>query len=163
MITEFFQSFFQSAISDAPCFDQEDTSCLESINLVSSTSMNVFLGLAIVLTVVFILLATLPKNSFKSQFFSDIFWRRICFIFGFIVTLLLLNLCWGAAILLCNLRTDSDVAAAVFTATAKMYYYISMIIYPLLFWLVAFIFNKFLKRRKLFSIFISNNKIFGLK
>lgn len=68
MITEFFQSFFQSAISDAPCFDQEDTSCLESINLVSSTSMNVFLGLAIVLTVVFISLATLPKNSFKSQF-----------------------------------------------------------------------------------------------
>ena len=71
MLTNFFQSFFQS-ISDAPCFDQEDTSCMEAINLVGSTAMTVFLGMALLLTIVFILIAALPKYSFKSKIFSDI-------------------------------------------------------------------------------------------
>ena len=161
MLTNFFQSFFQS-ISDAPCFDQEDTSCLEAINLVGSTAMTVFLGMALLLTIVFILIAALPKYSFKSKIFSDILLRRISFIFGFIMTLFLLNLCWNSACLLCEMRTDNDMALPAFASAAKMYYYISMLVYHIVFWIVAFVFNKFLKRRKLFSIFISNNKIFGI-
>ena len=42
MFTELFQNLFQS-ISDAPCLDSEDTNCIEAINLIGSTAMNVFL------------------------------------------------------------------------------------------------------------------------
>ena len=162
MLTNFFQPFFESTISDAPCFDQEDSSCMEAINLVGSTAMTVFLGMALSLTLVFILIAALPKYSFKSKIFSDVLLRRISFIFGFILTLFLLNSCWNSACVLCESRTDSDVALPAFASAAKIYYYISMLVYPILFWIVAFILNKFFNRRKLFSIFKSNNKIFGL-
>ena len=161
MFTELFQNLFQS-ISDAPCLDSEDTNCIEAINLIGSTAMNVFFSMALSLTIVFILIAALPKYSFKSKIFSDILLRRISFIFGFIMTLFLLNLCWNSACLLCEQRTDNDIALPAFASAAKIYYYISMLVYPILFWIVSFILNKFFNRRKLFSIFKSNNKIFGL-
>ena len=161
MFTELFQNLFQS-ISDAPCLDSEDTNCIEAINLIGSTAMNVFFSMALSLTIVFILIAALPKYSFKSKIFSDILLRRISFIFGFIMTLFLLNLCWSSACLLCEMRTDNDISLPAFASAAKIYYYISMLVYPILFWIVAFILNKFFNRRKLFSIFKSNNKIFGL-
>ena len=161
MFTELFQNLFQS-ISDAPCLDSEDTNCIEAINLIGSTAMNVFFSMALSLTIVFILIAALPKYSFKSKIFSDILLRRISFIFGFIMTLFLLNLCWNSACLLCEKRTDNDIALPAFASAAKIYYYISMLVYPILFWIVSFILNKFFNRRKLFSIFKSNNKFFGL-
>ena len=161
MLPDFFNSFFKS-ISEAPCLDSQTEDCKDAINLLGSTSMNVFLGMALSLTLVFILIATLPKYSFKSKIFSDILLRRISFIFGFIMTLFLLNLCWNSACLLCEMRTDNDIALPAFASAAKIYYYISMLVYPILFWIVSFILNKFFNRRKLFSIFKSNNKIFGL-
>ena len=161
MLPDFFNSFFQS-ISEAPCLDSQNGDCIDAINLLGSTSMNVFLGMALSLTLVFILIATLPKYSFKSKIFSDIVLRRIIFIFGFILTLFLLNLCKISALLLCSQRQDSQDSLNAFTSAAKIYYYISMLVYPILFWIVAFILNKFFNRRKLFSIFKSNNKIFGL-
>ena len=161
MLTNFFNSFFQS-ISDAPCLDSTNEDCLTAINLIGSTAMNVFLGMALSLTLVFILIATLPKYSFKSKIFSDIVLRRIIFIFGFILTLFLLNLCKISALLLCSQRQDSQDSLNAFTSAATIYFYISMVVYPILFWIVAFILNKFFNRRKLYSIFKSNNKIFGL-
>ena len=161
MLPDFFNSFFKS-ISEAPCLDSQNGDCIDAINLLGSTSMNVFLGMALSLTLVFILIATLPKYSFKSKIFSDIVLRRIIFIFGFILTLFLLNLCKISALLLCSQRQDSQDSLNAFTSAATIYFYISMVVYPILFWIVAFILNKFFNRLQLFSIFKSNNKIFGL-
>ena len=161
MFTELFQNLFQS-ISDAPCLDSEDTNCIEAINLIGSTAMNVFFSMALSLTIVFILIAALPKYSFKSKIFSDIVLRRIIFIFGFILTLFILNLCWISAGLICEKRIDPQESIEAFSSAATIYFYISMVVYPILFWIVAFILNKFFNRRQLFSIFKSNNKIFGL-
>ena len=61
-----------------------------------------------------------------------------------------------------NPGDDTAVYKEIFEPFISLYFYISLAIYPVLFWLVAFVFNTLLHRRKLNTIFRSNNKVFGL-
>lgn len=161
MLTEQLAKLF-SSISTIECWDLEDSNCLEGVNNVISHANNVFYMFAISITVLFILLAALPKYTFKWSFLNDIILRRLIFLIGFLVSSYVLFSTWVAANYVCSLRDDSDVALPVFQQKVSLAYYISLALYPIIFIVVSVCLNAFLKRRKLFSIFRSNNKILGI-
>jgi len=68
MILNLFKTLF-AAISDIQCMDMENSDCMEGLQQVSSgvSSMLIYLGIAI--SVIFILLAAVPKYSFSLGFF----------------------------------------------------------------------------------------------
>jgi hypothetical protein len=161
MINEQLEGFFTS-ISEIECWDMEDSNCIEGVQAAISQASSGFYYIAAVVTVLFILLAALPKYSFKSTLFNDIIIRRVVFFLGLGVSVYLLSTAWNISLGLCSMREDSDVATQTFMDMASMAYYISLAIYPVVFVLVSVGFNYLLKRRKLMTIFRSHNKIFGL-
>ncbi len=161
MIVDFFYKLF-SGISDVTCMDTENTDCLEELNIVKASVGNNFIYTAIALTLVFILLAALPRYTFNLKFLNDVLLRRILFFLGLGFTIYVLFVAKSTAEMLCTQRADGDIAWTNFEALISIQFYISLAIYPILFWLVAFVFNTFLHRRKLNTIFRSNNKVFGL-
>jgi hypothetical protein len=161
MIQEQLASFF-GLISEVMCFDMEDSACIEGAQAAISQATNGFYYIAAIITLLFILLAALPKYSFKSSLLNDIIIRRVVFFLGLILSVFMLSSAWNVALGLCSMREDSDVAAETFVSLASTSYYIALAVYPLVFVLVSVAFNLLLKRRKLMTIFRSNNKIFGL-
>jgi hypothetical protein len=161
MITEQLAALF-SQIAEIECWDMEDGACIEGVQAVISQAGSGFYTIAGSITLVFILLASVPKYTFKWSIFNDIILRRLIFFMGLGSSVYTLLTAWVTAMSLCSMRDDGDVALEVFASMATTSYYIAMAIYPLTFILVAFVFDKFLHRRKLMSIFRSNNKIFGL-
>lgn len=161
MILNLFKTLF-AAISDIQCMDMENSDCMEGLQQVSSgvSSMLIYLGIAI--SVIFILLAAVPKYSFSLGFFNDVTIRRILFILGLCTSTYVLFTAYSACQVLCSLRSDGDLAWSNFSPLISLKFYISLVIYPVIFWLTAFCLNLFTSRRKLFTIFKSNNKIFGL-
>ncbi|MEN9344574.1 MAG: hypothetical protein RLZZ60_43 [Bacteroidota bacterium] len=160
MIVDFFKNLF-SGISDVLTFDLDNADPIEIDSIVSSVGMN-FIFVALILTIVFVLLAAIPRYTFTLSFMNDILLRRIIFFIGLGFTLYVLYVANTTVKSLCEARNDKDIAWDNFSPLISMHFYISLAIYPVLFWLVAFVFNTLLHRRKLNTIFRSNNKVFGL-
>jgi hypothetical protein len=162
MIQDLFSKLFIS-ITEIQCWDLNDGTCVDEVNNVITNVSNTFYLNSLIITILFILIAAIPKYSFKWKFLNDIVIRRISFILGMLFSSYLLFAAWSTAIYLCSQRSeDADIAKETFVSLASMSYYISYAIFPIVFFFVAWIFDKFFKRRKLFTIFKSNNKIFGL-
>ena len=161
MFNDLFSGLF-SSISDASCMDNENTDCQEGITAAVSAVGPMFLYVAVAITLVFILLTSIPKYSFKLGIFSDVLIRRIIFFVGLIFCTFTLWSAYAVCKTLCGLRSDSDLAWDNFGPLININFFISLAIYPALFWLVSFCFNRFLNRRKLNTVFVSNNKIFGI-
>jgi hypothetical protein len=161
MFNDFFAGLFNS-VSDASCMDKDNSDCMEGMTAAASQVSPMFIYVAVGLTILFLILAAVPKYSFKLGFFTDILIRRIIFLVGLVFSTLTLLGAYGASKMLCSMRTDSDIAWDNFSPLININFYISLVIYPVLFWAVAFCFNRFLNRRKLNTVFVSNNKIFGI-
>jgi hypothetical protein len=161
MIAEQLAALF-SQIAEIECWDMEDGACIDGVQSVISQAGFGFYTIAGIITFFSLVFAALPKYTFKWSIFNDIILRRLIFLLGLALSVYTLLTAWVTALSLCAMRDDGDVAVEVFSSMASTAYYIAMAIYPLTFILVAFVFDKFLHRRKLMSIFRSNNKIFGL-
>ena len=186
MINNYFTEAFQKALStQIPGTDKalseddfqriadgETLDSIENITALTNYTNNSFLIFAFAITLIFVLLAALPRYSFKLSFLNDVLLRRIIFFIGLIFAsyiVITMHSSFYEALMqnptcseIFNPGDDSTVYKEMFEPSISMYFYISLAIYPVLFWLVAFVFNTFLHRRKLNTIFRSNNKVFGL-
>jgi hypothetical protein len=186
MINNYFTETFQKALStQIPGTDKalseddfqriadgETIDSIENITALTDYTNTSFLTFAFALTLVFILLAAIPRYSFRLSFLNDVLLRRIIFFIGLIFTTyvaITMHSSFYNALLqnqtctdIFNPGDDTAVYKEIFEPFISLYFYISLAIYPVLFWLVAFVFNTLLHRRKLNTIFRSNNKVFGL-
>jgi len=146
----------------------ENTNLMALLDYVNTT----FIVYTLALTLIFILLSAIPRYSFRLSFMNDVLLRRIIFFIGLIFTTyvaITMHSSFYNALLqnqtctdIFNPGDDTAVYKEIFEPFISLYFYISLAIYPVLFWLVAFVFNTLLHRRKLNTIFRSNNKVFGL-
>jgi hypothetical protein len=161
MITELIETLFE-IIQSIDCWDMEDPSCIDGASEALSAITSIFFQFSIFITLLFILLASIFKYQFKKSALSDIAWRRVVFFLGWFINYYFLNLFANIAVALSETRADSDVASEVVSSAANNWMIIGIALYPIVFFGVAFLFNTVFKRRKLYSIFRSNNKLFGL-
>jgi hypothetical protein len=161
MITDLLSELF-TAITEIECWDMDDSNCIEGVQMVIASISNSFYGFAGAITLVFLLLTALPKYTYRWSFLNDIIMRRFLFLAGLGLSIYVLMASWDAALGLCALRDDSDTAMAVFEEQAGQARAIAMCIYPVTFLVLAVLLDKLLRRRKLMTVFRSNNKIFGL-
>lgn len=161
MLTELIETLFE-IIQSIDCWDMEDPSCIDGASEALSAITSIFLQFSLGLTFLFVLIASVFKYQFKKSALSDIAWRRVVFFLGWFINYYFLNLFANVAVALSETRADSDVASEVVAGAANDWMIIGIVLYPVVFFGVAFLFNAILKRRKLYSIFRSNNKFFGL-
>ena len=161
MIADLFADLF-SLISEIDCWDMDDPNCMEGVLLVLGFISNALYGLTGTITLLFLLLAALPRYTFRWSFLNDIILRRVIFLAGLGLTAYMIFAAWDSALTLCSLREDSDMATEVFAARANQARIIALCIYPVTFLVVSLALDKLLRRRKLMTIFRSNNKVFGL-
>jgi len=160
MLQDFLDTLF-SIIKEIDCWDMEDPNCVDGATEALASIQSSFLQYSLLYSVVFILLALLPKYSFKKRMIDDILQRRLIFFAGFAVTIFTMLQFWGTLELLAATRSDSDVAGEILSGIGMQWGIIGMVIYPLVFVIAAILLNM-VKNRKLMTIFKSNNKIFGL-
>lgn len=160
MLQDFLDTLF-SIISEIDCWDMEDPNCVDGATEALSAIQSSFLQVSLMLSIAFILLALLPKYSFKKKMIDDILQRRLIFLVGFSLTIYMMLQFWGTLELLAATRSDSDVASEILSGIGMQWGIIGMVIYPITFLIAAVLLNM-VKNRKLMTIFKSNNKIFGL-
>ena len=144
----------------------ENTNLMALLDYVNTT----FIVYTLALTLIFILLSAIPRYSFRLSFMNDVLLRRIIFFIGLIFTTYVAISIHSSFYFALDqdsswknmFNPDENLYNDLFEPFISLYFYISLAIYPILFWLVAFVFNTFLHRRKLNTIFRSNNKVFGL-
>lgn len=160
MLQDFLDTLF-SIIKEIDCWDMEDPNCVDGATEAIAAIQSSFLQYSIIFSLLFIVLALLPKYSFKKRMIDDIMQRRLIFFLGFAITIFTMLQFWGTLELLAATRSDSDVAGEILSGIGMQWGIIGMTIYPVVFLLAAFVLNM-MKNRKLMTIFQSNNKIFGL-
>jgi hypothetical protein len=160
MLQDFISNLF-SLITDIECWDIDDPSCAEGAAEASDAILMTFIEYPIYYTVLFIMLASIPRYGFRWSVLNDIIIRRVTFFVGFGLTVYTLMKFSAVAALLSATRSDSDVASDIVAEITGQGFLIGIAIYPVLFFVVAFVLN-LLHRRKLMTIFRSNTKIFGL-
>jgi len=160
MLQDFLDTLF-SIIKEIDCWDMEDPNCVDGATEALAAIQSSFLQYSLMYSIFFILLALLPKYSFKKRMIDDILQRRLIFFLGFAMTIFTMLQFWGTLELLAATRSDSDVAGEILSGIGMQWGIIGMVIYPVTFLIAAILLNM-VKNRKLMTIFKSNNKIFGL-
>lgn len=160
MINDLIQSFL-AIITQIDCWDSDNPDCVAGMAEAKSTIMFLFLITTISITILFISFASFIKYQFIKAKISDIALRRIIFLLGYIINAYLLFSIYVQAIMLSDTRLDRDVSTEIIASECFKWLLLGNVAYLFLFFLTAFILNV-LKRRKLMTIFRSNNKFLGL-